>query len=130
MRTVSSKVSKREHAAIVQYANQTGESVSNLIRKVLISDAVFGDSGEIPVEYHVDRYPADTEEGAEDQVLEGQVKEIKITLGWNEKPALIKQIADRLRKESKLIREESEEEGPNSHHESEDSEQDQEEESD
>ena len=131
MRTVSSKVSKREHAAIVQYANQTGESVSNLIRKVLISDAVFGDSfGEIPVEYHVDRYPADTEENAEDQVLEEHVKEIKITLGWDEKPALIKQIADRLRKESKLIREESEEVEPNSHHEPEDLEQDQEEESD
>ncbi len=105
MRTVSSKVSKREHAAIVQYANQTGESVSNLIRKVLISDAVFGDSGEIPVEYHVDRYPADTEEGAEDQVLEGQVKEIKITLGWDEKKPtlLINKIAARLRQESGAI---------------------------
>jgi len=105
MRTVSSKVSKREHAAIVQYANQTGESVSNLIRKVLISDAVFGDSGEIPVEYHVDRYPADTEEGAEDQVLEGQVKEIKITLGWDEKKPtlLINKIAARFRQESGAI---------------------------
>ncbi len=130
MRTVSSKVSNREHAAIVQYANQAGESVSNLIRKVVISDAVYGDSGEIPAEYSLDRYPADTEEDAKDQVLEEQVKEIKITLGWEDKPTLIKQIADRLRKESKLIREESEEEEPNSHHESEDSEQDQEEESD
>ena len=33
MRTVSSKVSKKEHTAIVKYANQTGESVSNLIEK-------------------------------------------------------------------------------------------------
>ena len=112
MRTVSSKVSKREHAAIVQYANQTGESVSNLIRKVLISDAVFGDSfGEIPVEYHVDRYPADTEENAEDQVLEEHVKEIKITLGWDEKkPLLINKIVKRLREESKLIESDTEEE--------------------
>ena len=86
MRTVSSKVSNREHAAIVQYANQAGESVSNLIRKVVISDAVYGDSGEIPAEYSLDRYPADTEEDAKDQVLEEQVKEIKITLGWEDKP--------------------------------------------
>ena len=68
--------------------------------------------------------------GQELSFTEEQVKEIKITLGWEDKPTLIKQIADRLRKESKLIREESEEEEPNSHHESEDSEQDQEEESD
>ena len=132
MRTVSSKVSNREHAAIVKYANQAGESVSNLIRKVVISDAVYGDSGEIPAEYSLDRYPADTEEDAKDQVLEEQVKEIKITLGWDEKkPLLINKIAARLRQESKLIREEEpEEEESNSHHESEDSEKDQEEESD
>ncbi|NMJ87207.1 MAG: hypothetical protein EX285_05140 [Thaumarchaeota archaeon] len=107
MRTVSSKVSKREHAAIVQYANQTGESVSNLIRKVLISDAVFGDSfGEIPVEYSIDRYPADTEEDTKDQVLEEQVKEIKMTLGWKDKPTLINKIVKGLREESELISEE------------------------
>ena len=33
MRTVSSKVGKKEHATILEYANQTGESVSNLIEK-------------------------------------------------------------------------------------------------
>lgn len=103
MRTVSSKVSKREHAAIVQYANQMGESVSNLIRKVLISDAVYGDSGEIPAEYHLDRYPSDTEEDAKDEVLEEQIKEIKITMGWEDKPTLINKIAKRLREESDAV---------------------------
>ena len=85
MRTVSSKVNKWEHAAIVKYTNQTGESVSNLIRKVLISESVYGDSfGEIPAEYHVNRYPADIEEEAGDEVLEVQIKEIKVSLGWEE----------------------------------------------
>ncbi|MBE44859.1 MAG: hypothetical protein CMO16_06770 [Thaumarchaeota archaeon] len=85
MRTVSSKVSNREHAAIVKYANQAGKSVSNLIRRVVISDAVYGDSfGEIPAEYHVNRYPADIEEEAGDEVLEVQIKEIKVSLGWEE----------------------------------------------
>ena len=85
MRTVSSKVSNREHAAIVKYANQAGKSVSNLIRKVLISESVYGDSfGEIPAEYHVNRYPVDIEEEAGDEVLEVQIKEIKVSLGWEE----------------------------------------------
>tara|TARA_Y100000780_G_scaffold174653_1_gene159846 strand:+ start:1665 stop:1823 length:159 start_codon:yes stop_codon:yes gene_type:complete len=42
MRIISSEVSEREHTAIQEYANQTGESVSNLIR-IVIRDAVFTD---------------------------------------------------------------------------------------
>ena len=41
MPTISSKISKKEHDAIIQYANACGETVSNLIRKVLIKDATF-----------------------------------------------------------------------------------------
>ncbi len=110
MRTVSSKVSKREHAAIVKYANQTGESVSNLIRKVVISESVYGDSfGDIPAEYHVDRYPTDVKEEAGDEALEGQIKEIKVSLGreqiGKEKPTLlINDLARRIREESELIK--------------------------
>ena len=103
MRTVSSKVNKWEHAAIVKYTNQTGESVSNLIRKVLISESVYGDSfGEIPAEYHVNRYPADIEEEAGDEVLEVQIKEIKVSLGWKEKKPTIT-----LDEVTKIIKEES-----------------------
>ncbi|NMJ87889.1 MAG: hypothetical protein EX285_08660 [Thaumarchaeota archaeon] len=113
MRTVSSKVSKREHAAIVKYANQTGESVSNLIRKVVISESVYGDSGEIPAEYHLDRYSADVKKEARDEALEGQIKEIKVSLGreqiGKEKPTLlINEIANRIREESKLIKSDAE----------------------
>ena len=116
MRTVSSKVNKWEHAAIVKYTNQTGESVSNLIRKVLISESVYGDSfGEIPAEYHVNRYPVDIEEEAGDEVLEWQIKEIKVSLGWEvegkEKPTLlINDLARRIREESELIKSDAAEE--------------------
>ncbi|MCH7647033.1 MAG: hypothetical protein IIA83_00280 [Thaumarchaeota archaeon] len=41
MPTISSKISKKEHDAIIQYANACGETVSNLIRKVLISESTF-----------------------------------------------------------------------------------------
>ena len=102
MRTVSSKVSNREHAAIVQYANQAGESVSNLIRKVVISDAVYGDSGEIPEDCHVNRYPVDMEEKDGDKVLKEQIKEIKVSLGWKEKKPTIT-----LDEVTKIIKEES-----------------------
>ena len=88
MRTVSSKVSKREHAAIVQYANQAGESLSNLIRKV----------------------------------LKGQIKEIKLTLGWGGKPLTINDLTNRTRKESKMIREEESEEKESEEKESEEEE--------
>ena len=96
MRTVSSKVSKREHAAIVQYANQAGESLSNLIRKV----------------------------------LKGQIKEIKLTLGWGGKPLTINDLTNRTRKESKMIREEESEEEESEEEESEEKESEEEEERD
>ena len=41
MPTISSKISKKEHDVIIQYANACVETVSNLIRKLLIKDATF-----------------------------------------------------------------------------------------
>ena len=41
MPTISANVSKKEFDAIREYANACGETVSNLIRKCLISEAVF-----------------------------------------------------------------------------------------
>ena len=62
MRTVSSKVGKKEHSTILEYANQTGESVSNLIRKVLINDAVYTYGfGNVPKDYRTNRHPVDME---------------------------------------------------------------------
>ncbi|MDC8451318.1 MAG: hypothetical protein LV477_00250 [Candidatus Nitrosotalea sp.] len=41
MPTISAKVSKKELDAIHEYANACGETVSNLIRKVVIGEAIF-----------------------------------------------------------------------------------------
>ncbi len=41
MSTISSKISKKEHDVIIQYANACGETISNLARKVLLTDATF-----------------------------------------------------------------------------------------
>lgn len=41
MLTISANVSKKEFDAIREYANACGETISNLIRKVLLTDATF-----------------------------------------------------------------------------------------
>ncbi len=41
MPTISAKVSKKELDAIQEYANACGETMSNLIRKVMIGEAIF-----------------------------------------------------------------------------------------
>jgi len=41
MPTVSAKISKKEYDVIAHYANACGETISNLIRKILIKDATF-----------------------------------------------------------------------------------------
>jgi hypothetical protein len=45
MPTISAKVNQKELDAICEYANQCGETVSNLIRKTLIKEATFLDGG-------------------------------------------------------------------------------------
>lgn len=41
MPTISSKINPKEYEAISNYANSCGETISNLIRKVLIKEATF-----------------------------------------------------------------------------------------
>lgn len=41
MPTISAKVNKKELDAIQEYANACGETISNLIRKVVIGEAIF-----------------------------------------------------------------------------------------
>lgn len=41
MPTISARVSKKELDAITEYANACGETISNLARKVLLTDATF-----------------------------------------------------------------------------------------
>jgi hypothetical protein len=41
MPTVSAKINPKEYDVITHYANACGETISNLIRKVLICEATF-----------------------------------------------------------------------------------------
>ena len=41
MPTISSKINPKEYEAISHYANCCGETISNLIRKVMIQEATF-----------------------------------------------------------------------------------------
>ncbi|NMJ87241.1 MAG: hypothetical protein EX285_05315 [Thaumarchaeota archaeon] len=85
MRTVSSKVNEREYAVIREFANQTGESISNLIHKVLINEAIctYG-FGNVPDEYDIDRYPVDTPEEMMDSTLIQGINAVRSCLGWKE----------------------------------------------
>lgn len=57
MPTISAKISKKELDAITEYTNACGETVSNLIRKVMVGDAImincFHDVKEYEVEISV-----------------------------------------------------------------------------
>lgn len=69
MPTVSSKVSKKEHDAIMSYANACGETVSNLIRKVLIKEVTFYDGFGGPKEYECVIHVPDNVSGDEDDEI-------------------------------------------------------------
>jgi len=51
MPTISAKVSKKELDAIQEYANACGETISNLMRKVVIGEAII-----FPVSYGTSCY--------------------------------------------------------------------------
>ena len=53
MPTVSTKISKKEHDAIVEYANACGETVSNLVRKAMIRHVTLMDGFHDSKEYEV-----------------------------------------------------------------------------
>jgi hypothetical protein len=85
MPTISSKISKKELDAITEYANACGETVSNLIRKVMVSDAImincFHDAKEYEVEISV---PDNASGEEEDRIVQGSVNKIRKILGLNE----------------------------------------------
>jgi len=78
MPTISANVSKKELDVIREYANACGETISNLIQKVLLTDATFmnfyGDSSE----FHYDISMPDNISGdAEDKILLGTYNKIR-----------------------------------------------------
>ena len=89
MPTVGAKVSQKELEAIQEYANLCGETVSNLIRKVVIEHATFlgcsirADSHpEYECQMSVPEGFAGTHD--EDKMVEEMVNKIRKILGWNE----------------------------------------------
>lgn len=85
MPTISAKVNKKELDAITEYANACGETVSNLIRKVMISEAIFlkcfHDVNEYEVEISV---PDNASSREEDTVVKGTINKIRKILGLKE----------------------------------------------
>ncbi|MGI0045899.1 MAG: hypothetical protein ACREBB_01740 [Nitrosotalea sp.] len=85
MPTISSKVSKKELDAIQEYANACGETVSNLIRKVVIGEAVFihgvGDAKEY--DYRIST-PENVSGEEETRIVQETYNKIRRILGLEE----------------------------------------------
>ena len=85
MPTISANVTKRELDAITEYANTCGETMSNLIRKVLLTDATFmnfySDSNEF--RYGIST-PDNLSGSEEDKILIDTYNRIRRILGLEE----------------------------------------------
>ena len=80
MRTVSSRVNKEEFEAISEYANQTGETVSNVLKKAVFERAAKSKDG-CPDGYRLCRR---VHQGMDkDESLAKDVKIIRSVLGWD-----------------------------------------------
>lgn len=85
MPTISAKVSKKELEAIHEYANACGETMSNLIRKVLIREATFMNGAGDIEEYHCFISVPDSLEGDGDtKFVQGTYNKIRKILGLGE----------------------------------------------
>lgn len=85
MPTVSAKVSKKELDAITEYANACGETVSNLIRKAVISDAVFRNGfGEADDYNYSISIPNNATDEEEDKIVLNTYNKIRKILGLKE----------------------------------------------
>ncbi len=85
MPTVSAKLSKKEHDAIVEYANACGETVSNLVRKAMLTDATFMNGYHDSEEYHYEISVPDNVSGEEEsRIVLGTYNRIRRILGLKE----------------------------------------------
>ena len=85
MSTISANVTKKELDAIREYANACGETMSNLIRKVLLTEATFmnfyHDSNEF---YYSISIPDNLSADEEDKILIDTYNRIRRILGLEE----------------------------------------------
>ena len=85
MPTVSAKINPKEYDAIMHYANGCGETISNLIRKVLISEATFLQGFGGPKEYDCRiRIPDDCSGEEEEKIVKDAYNRSRRILGFEE----------------------------------------------
>ena len=78
MPIVSSKFSDKEHAAIVEFAAQQGDSISNVVRKACIASITLLDYDVVKPEYQFEEW-VNTGEGDE---MKDNANIIRDILGW------------------------------------------------
>ncbi len=85
MPTVSAKINPKEYDVITHYANACGETVSNLIRKVLIVEATFlhGFGGQKEYDCGI-RIPDDSSSEEEDKIVKDAYNRSRKILGFEE----------------------------------------------
>lgn len=85
MPIISAKVTERELEAIREYANACGETVSNLIRKIMVRQATFMDGFDDVPEYRCRILIPDNVADKEDEVIvQGTYNKIRRILGLDE----------------------------------------------
>ena len=85
MTTISANVTKKELDAIREYANACGETMSNLIRKVLLTDATFMNFYSDSNEFHYGISISDNVSGDEEnKILIDVYNRIRRILGLQE----------------------------------------------
>ena len=80
MPIVSSKFSPKEHAAIVEFAAQQGDTISNVLRKACIASITLLDYDSIKPEYEFQEW-VNTAEGDETE-MQDNANVISDILGW------------------------------------------------
>jgi hypothetical protein len=85
MPTISSRVSKKELDAINEFANACGETVSNLLRKVAITEATFlhGFGGANDYNYSIS-VPVEASGKEDDRITQNAYNKIRRILGFEE----------------------------------------------
>ena len=85
MVTISANVTKKELDAIREYANACGETMSNLIRKVMIREAIFINCFGGPQEYNCGMsFPDNITGEEEDEIFKRSLNKIRQILGIEE----------------------------------------------
>ncbi len=85
MPTISANITKKELDAIREYANACGETMSNLIRKVMIGEAIFINCFHDTTEYEIEiSIPDNSTSEEEDKIMETTVNRIRRILSLNQ----------------------------------------------